>query len=259
MEREVALREIFPPPADERLLLVEIALALVAIRFALIPQRAFDRHLHDGMDHRVIHHAHFTLGPRRSGHGRRRRDVEPGGEVLPRLRDPVLHLGQHLGQLFLVLRVQYPQPFRRSPRLDPGAAPVGVHEADRHPGLLENLSGKIETRRRESRDRRRRTHLPRRVSHSVGLRSVGLGSPNLDVPDFGKVRGLHVIGRRNLPHCPLHVRLPAADPDVAHDDVLQSDAVLAGDGHLQILALLERRQFHFPRAIRVGFCRGGLS
>src|SRR5262249_655195 len=50
-------------------------------------------------------------------------------------------------------------------------------------------------------------------------------------------------------HIPLHVRLAAGQPDFSHQNVLQSDGIVALNGHLEGPACLERLKYYLPAAV----------
>ena len=209
---------------------------------------------------------------------RRRRRHFPSGKRLPAFSHPVgvgflrrlvhLFVGGGAGQFGVDALGDAGQfrnrieSLRRSPRLDPGAAPVGADQADRNVEFLEELATEEESGGGERRDIVRSHRLPGDLEIGPGQSRPAIRA-HLGNADERKVRL-----RRNLvavivtepgisaPERELHIRLPAAKPNFAHQNIGDRKFILfAGDLERAVLAaLLHWGEFHHPLAVFPGFC-----
>ena len=72
-------------------------------------------------------------------------------------------------------------------------------------------------------------------------------------------RGDLVFAVKGVGDAHLHVGLPGADPDVAHQHIGELDGFGAGDGELERAAGFERSDFGGPFAVRIGGGGGGFA
>lgn len=156
------------------------------------------------------------------------------------------------------------EPLRRRPRFNPGSAPVGAEDADRHVELLQQLAAEEEGRGAGSfefgsRHRlipfdrllfgRGRAPLARHVrkAQQRQVRAVG----NLLA---GAVRVAVAVVFSAAPERHLHIGLAAGDPDFTDEDVFGVHAVCRARGleRAVLLAGGEGRELHHPLAVVSG-------
>ena len=155
-----------------------------------------------------------------------------------------------------------PQSPLVDPRLDAAAAPVGGHDADRNAEALAQKRPEEEAHGAANADRvARRGRFPLRAARQVAAGAVRRNGP-LGVED-AKVGILERTGKFPAAGQPvelrpddreLHVRLAAAEPDVAHRDVAQLDcgAVAVLDAHDVRPAGRKRGELRRPFAVEAG-------
>ena len=232
IEREVALTEDFAPFANHRLLLVVVEFAFAGVRATLVPDGAADRVIFPRREHRVVHAAAFV---------------------------PIFSAVAGREELFADFdRFRNFVPTGvRNPAVDVRAAPVGVDEADRNVQLFVETNREVETASGAVFLDAVLADAPtvrREVLLFFGLndvmRAVEANEAVIAV-DFGFGAGEARLAPRveRL----LHVRLAAADPNFADENVREGDFVFAFDDEVARFERRRlRREINFPSAVFSG-------
>ena len=214
IEGKVADLEVLAPAGDERVHLLEILrVGIAAVGFALIPDGSLDGEGYEGCDHTVV--------------------------------DAVLAFHADLfGRLV------------RNPLVYRSATPVGAKQSDGHAGFLLQLGAEEEPATREIQ------HPCRIFKSGPGAGAIGGWLRGFDVLGDVINAQLRVVLRggrdfirllRAAAQLPLHIGLAGADPDIAHEHVLEHNLIVALD--LELLRLRVGGGFgelHHPFAIPVG-------
>ena len=279
INRQIGIFKHLAPAADQRSHPPSvIGVVRPDVRFALIPEYATQRKRRQRTDHRIVKHRRLPGMPfllKRFQFlriSRRRFRHHAVCQRLPVFFQPGGLFRQRPGQQFALPRrtgrlggnqvqniriaVNHREPFRRRPGINPGTAPVGTDQTDRHLQLLLQIPAEEITDRRKRTDRLRRTHLPGRF-HIVERRTTHfvrhLEQTDLRVVGRGDFRIAVDAGHR----APLHIGLPGAEPDFADQDIRQFETVPALHRQSQRTTGRHRRQRHAPLARFIGDSRNG--
>ena len=123
--------------------------------------------------------------------------------------------------------------------------------------LLQPAREIIRHRRHKAR-RVRRNHLP--GSFDFVRMAVGHVLGHGKVADLGKIRRLHcILTVQRESERQLHIRLPAAEPHIAHHDVFQLHRLAPSDLHRVRSARLGRIDLHLPSPIATRRSRGRVT
>ena len=224
---EVALIPDLAPAAYQGPHLAVVA-RVAAVPFALVPERALD-----------------AIGGRRF----------PFGQVDRRERD-VIRLPQHgfIAPLLLQPGLQI-EPLGRDGGGNHCAAKGDFDQSHRHARFLDEAPCKVKAGAGEGRRRVRRADRPRPGHITARLparRDIG----GHQATQEGQIGGGNILLGVAFFQRKLHVRLPAADPDVADQHVFDRDRVLASDDQLLADGIhLHGRQPEHPLALRVSVGR----
>ena len=249
-EGELALIPIVTPVADHVGEQRPVLISALGVRFALIPDGALDGVGNERRDHAVVK---FRRTPGEAGLAL--------GECLPVLLRglPFRLPGHNRGVIPLLARVVSIQDvaletgigfqhFLPHPDFSRRTTPRRVNHPHRHAeGLLQIAPEEIGDRR-EIRDRVRSANCPGAGHIIHRLFRLELGHRMKSQHRVGGLGNLQ-FGLVRVAHPPLHVRLAAGDPDLAHQHVAQRDGIFPRDLQLIRPAGFELLQFDGPLAV----------
>ena len=236
IDREFRISVFFPPQADKGFHPVRVIDPVrVAVAFSLIPEDAFERVIADGRPLAVVHDGGPAHGHENLLAGFRRR-VEAG---IP---------GHDLAG---------------EPALDLGPAPGIVDHAHGHVQHLCQVLGEEPGGGAEVRHVLRQALFPGPLGDGQGLIGFVFGEHRkADAPFVAPRQGNLLLGAFNGAvveafHGHLHVALPASQPDLTDEHMLQRYGFLAaGNAYGMFLETAFRSGYgHFPGAVRSGLGR----
>ena len=243
-------------------------IGLAGVRLALIPDGALDGIARERRDHAVVKYGRAAVTAGRGGGLRRRlREGLPFGTSLASRFEIFLEVGdilvRRLGIVFNSPRELLGDPFQlrigfqralAGPGLGRGAAHRGVNHADRHAESLLKVAAEVVGHRREIGDRLGTAFRP--LALDVSCRFNGGPHGHREEPELIVRRvGRHLLGVGGELQRPPHVRLPAGDPHLADQHVLDLNGVVAGDGERERPPRVAGFDADLPAAV----LRGGLS